>query len=74
MANRLNVDRRNICDRSHAMGKIQMAGKWVLHQLNDRQIEKCKIVCEALLSRHEKNTFFASDRYWRQKINMFREP
>ncbi|XP_025161776.1 odorant receptor Or2-like [Harpegnathos saltator] len=57
MTERLNVGRRTICDRLHAMGKIQKAGKWIPHPLNDRH-EKAKngmayhIVCSASADRY----------------------
>ena len=35
----LNVTRGAICQRLKAMGKVQKYGKWVPHQLNDRQME-----------------------------------
>ena len=57
MAEKLNVGRQTISDRLHAMGKIQKAGKWIPHHLNDRQMEKRKTVCEVLLSRHERKSF-----------------
>lgn len=36
MAEKLNVGRRMVGDRLHAMGKIQKAGEWVPHKLKDR--------------------------------------
>ena len=57
MTERSNVGRRTVCDYLHAMGKIQKAGKWVPHQLNDRKMEKRKTVCEVLLSRYERKIF-----------------
>ena len=57
MAEKLNVGRQTISDRLHAIGKIQKAGKWIPHHLNDRQMEKRKTVCEVLLSRHERKSF-----------------
>ena len=42
MAEKLNVGRQTISDRLHAMRKIQKAGKWIPHHLNDRQMEKRK--------------------------------
>ena len=39
LAQTLNVTRGAICQRLKAMGEIQKYGKWVRHQLNDRQIE-----------------------------------
>ena len=40
------------------MGKIQESGKLVQHELNDRQMEKCKDTREILLSRYKKKSFF----------------
>lgn len=57
MAEQLNVTRQAISDRLRAMGKIQKVGKWVPHELNERQMEKRKTVCEMLLLRHERKGF-----------------
>lgn len=57
LAEKLNVGRQTISDRLHAMGKIQKAGKWVPHQLNERQMEKRKTMCELLLLRFERKSF-----------------
>ena len=40
------------------MGKIQKCGKWVPHELNERQQENRKTTCEILLERHERKRFF----------------
>ena len=50
-------DRGAICQRLKAMGKIQMYGKWVPHQLNDRQMENRKTICKMLLQRFERKSF-----------------
>lgn len=39
MAEALNVARSTISTRLKAMGKIQKCGKWVPHELTERQIE-----------------------------------
>ena len=39
------------------MGKIHKYGKWVPHQLNDRQMEHQKTICEMLLQRFERKSF-----------------
>ena len=52
MAAILNVAQQTICDRLKAMGKIQKCGKWVPHELNERQMENRKNTCEILLQRH----------------------
>lgn len=57
LAYALNVDHSTISIRLHAMGKIQKAGKWVPHELNERQQENRKVVCEMLLQRHERKSF-----------------
>ena len=53
----LNVTRGAICQRLKAMEKIQQYGKWVPHQLNDRQMENRKTICEMLLQRFERKSF-----------------
>ena len=52
MAAMLNVAQQTISDRLKAMGKIQKCGKWVPHELNERQMENRKTTCEILLQRH----------------------
>ena len=50
------------------MGKIQKYGKWVPHQLNDRQMENRKTICEMLLQRFERKSFLhrivTGDKKW----------
>jgi len=51
----LNVSQETISRRLRAMEKINKLGKWVLpHDLNERQMENCKVTCEMLLQRHER--------------------
>ena len=54
------------------MGKIQKYGKWVPRQLNGRQMENRKTICEMLLQRFE--TFSASNCHGGRKMDLFREP
>ena len=42
MAAMLNVAQQTISDHLKTMGKIQKCGKWVPHELNERQM---KVVC-----------------------------
>jgi [histone H3]-lysine36 N-dimethyltransferase SETMAR len=56
MAAMLNVSQQTISDRLKAMGKIQKCGKWVPHELNERQMENRKNTCEILLQRHVRKT------------------
>jgi len=57
LAEQLNVSRQAISDRLHAMGKIQKCGKWVPHELNERQQENRKTTCELLLQRYNRKSF-----------------
>ena len=57
IAEKLNVSRKAVSDRLHAMGKIQKSGKWVPHELNDRQLERRQSTCELLLARQKRKTF-----------------
>jgi len=43
--------------RLHAMGKIQKIGKWVPHELNDRQMERRQNTCQILLARQKRKSF-----------------
>jgi len=52
MAAMFNVAQQSISGRLEAMGKIQKCGKWVPHELNQRQMENRKNTCEILLQRH----------------------
>ena len=56
MAAMLNVAQQTISDHLKAMGKIQKCGKWVPHELNERQMENRKNTCEILLQRHERKS------------------
>ena len=57
LAQTLNVTRGAIFQRLKAMGKIQKYGKWVPYQLNYRQMENRKTICEMLLQRFERKSF-----------------
>jgi len=39
------------------MGKIQKVGRWVPHELNERQTERRKNTCEILLERYRRKSF-----------------
>lgn len=52
----LNVAQQTISDRLKAMGKIHKCGKWVPHELNERQMENRKNTCEILLQRHDRKS------------------
>jgi len=49
MAEMLNGAQQTISDHLKAMGKIQKCGKWVPHELNERQMENRKNTCEISL-------------------------
>lgn len=57
LAEALNVTRACVSRRLHALGKIQKEGKWVPHELSERDIERRKIICEILLRRHKRKSF-----------------
>ena len=40
LAEQLGISQEDISMRLHAMRKVQKIGKWVLHELNDRQMER----------------------------------
>ena len=48
--------RDNEWDRLKAMGRIQKFGKWVPHELNERQMVNRKNTCEILLQRQERKS------------------
>ena len=57
LADQLNVTQKTISIRLKAMGKIQKVGKWVPHELNERQQENRKTTCEMLLDRYKRKSF-----------------
>lgn len=52
IARTLNVDRSTAGKRLHALGMTQKHGKWLPHDLTERQQENRKTVCEMVLTRH----------------------
>ncbi|GFW22341.1 mariner Mos1 transposase [Trichonephila clavipes] len=57
LAEQLNVDQSTVSRRIKAMGKIIKVGRWVPHELTDRQQENRKIVCEMLLARYKRKSY-----------------
>ena len=57
LLDQLSVTREAISIRLKAMGKVQKIGKWVPHELNERQLENRKTICEMLLARYKKKSF-----------------
>ncbi|GFX47393.1 mariner Mos1 transposase [Trichonephila clavipes] len=57
LAKALNESQETIIRRIRATGKINNLGKWVPHDLSERQMENRKVTCEMLLQRHERNSF-----------------
>jgi len=39
------------------MGKVQKIGKWMPHELNDRQMERRQNTCQILLARQKRKSF-----------------
>jgi len=57
LAEQLGVSQATISMRLHAMGKVQKIGKWVPHELNDRQMERRQNTCQILLVRQKRKSF-----------------
>ncbi|GFW51658.1 mariner Mos1 transposase [Trichonephila clavipes] len=57
LAKQLNVDQSTVFRRLKAMGKIIQVGRWVQHELTDRQQKNRKIVCEMLLARYKRKSY-----------------
>jgi histone-lysine N-methyltransferase SETMAR len=57
LAEELNVDQATISRRLQALGKIRKEGKWVPHELKERDIERRLVTCEMLLNRFERKSF-----------------
>lgn len=51
LAEQLNVDQRTVGRRLKAMGKILKVGRWVPHDLTERQKENRKLTCRILLAK-----------------------
>ena len=56
-AEQLGISQAAISLRLHAMGKVQKIGKWVPHELNDRQMERRQNTCQILLARQKRKSF-----------------
>nr|AAC16610.1 transposase [Drosophila simulans]AAC16611.1 transposase [Drosophila simulans]AAC16615.1 transposase [Drosophila simulans] len=57
LAEQLEVSQQAVSNRLREMGKIQKVGRWVPHELNERQMERRKNTCEILLSRYKRKSF-----------------
>lgn len=57
LAEHLGVDRSTVGKRLKAMGHLLKDGKWVPHQLNDRQAERRKIEGKIRLAQLKKRSF-----------------
>lgn len=57
LAKQLGVAQQTVSDRLKAMGKIQKEGKWVPHELTERQQENRKTISEMLLARYHRKSF-----------------
>jgi [histone H3]-lysine36 N-dimethyltransferase SETMAR len=57
LAEQLNVTHQCISQRLKAMGMIQKVGRWVPHELTERQQENRKTTCEMLLARYKRKSF-----------------
>ncbi|GFX56647.1 mariner Mos1 transposase [Trichonephila clavipes] len=57
LAEQLNADQSTVSCRLKAMGKIIKVGRWVPHELTDRQQENRKLVCKMLLARYKRKSY-----------------
>ncbi|GFV15028.1 mariner Mos1 transposase [Trichonephila clavipes] len=57
LAEQLNVEKSTVSRRIKEMGKIIKVGRWVPHELTDRQQDNRKIVCEMLLVRYKRKSY-----------------
>ena len=53
----LGVSQAAISMRLYAMGKVQKIGKWVPHELKNRQMEQRQNTCQILLARRKRKSF-----------------
>ena len=51
LAEQLSISQQAVSNRLREMGNIQKVGRWVPHELNERQMERRKNTCEILLER-----------------------
>jgi len=58
LADQLNETQEAVFIRLKSMGKLQKMGKWVPHELNERQQENRKITCENHCSPGTKESHF----------------
>ena len=56
LAEQLEVSQQAVSNRLREMGKIQKVGRWVPHELNERQMERRKNTCKILLSRYKRKS------------------
>ena len=57
VAEQLGVSEQTVANELREMGKIQKIGRWVPHELNERQVEKLKNTCDILLARYNTKSF-----------------
>jgi len=57
LAEQLSVSQQAVSNPLREMGKIQKVGRWVPHELNERQMERSKNTCEILLKRYRRKLF-----------------
>ena len=57
LAEQLSVSQQAVSNCLREMGKIQKVGRWIPHELNERQMERRKNTCEILLERYKRKSF-----------------
>lgn len=74
LAEQLNVTQACISQRLKAAGYIQKVGRWVPHELTERQQENRKTTCEMLLARQKRKSFLHRIVTGDEKWIYFRNP
>lgn len=73
MAEQLGVTQKTISKRLNKMGMVLKQGRWVPHELTERQQENRKVCCEMLLARYKKKSFLhrivTGDEKWVYFVN-----
>lgn len=57
LALKLAVCQKTVCNRLHALGKVQKVGKWVPHKLSEINAANRLSTCVSLLTRHKTKSF-----------------
>jgi len=74
LVEQLSVNQQAVSNRLREMGKIQKIGRWMPHELNERQMERRKNTCEILLERYRRKSFLHCTITGNEKWIFFENP